>query len=409
MAKNKNRKKKVTPPNGGYKKFINDMMDYMNANYELNDTPFTNAEKRDIYELRLQLRRPEAANKLVSVKEINKLYAHIKHLQHKKKTNVGAKVLSTYEMLLFYSYMNTITKRTKKVFGKNHTEYISMNELVGDAFKGFYTFYLLDVFSAITRISSPTFKYYGATTRIGTFVKDDLRLELITSLSGIPAQKKHIKLNGNFRPAYRLGKINAQTYFEWCQIKAETLPDSIQKKHSEYSFYIQSHAINRMKERLDLLDSESVNYTIWESTVSKPLFIRHKHYTLLAVKVHGIRIGYFVVEPIDDILIIKTFLFITHSCTPEGDKLKENTGLGKSDISYWKIDRLSTFVNLDKEKYPKLMQLFTDAGMKDLSQLKDKDFDIDSIQDANLNKLRDYLVNSQQYKEAKEEDVVIHA
>lgn len=385
------------------------MMNYMSINYELHDVQLTNAEKRDMYALRLQLRRPEATNKLISVKEINKLFAHIKQLQHKKKTNVGNKLISTYEMLLFYSYMNTITKRAKKELGENHIDYKSLNENVGNTFKGFYTFYLLDVFSAITRISNPTFKYYGATTRIGTFVKDDLRLELITSVSGIPAQKKQINFNGNYRPAYRLGSLNVQTYFKWCQIEAEKLPDTMQKNYTEYSFYIQSHAINRMKERLDLMDKESVNYTIWENTTSKTNFITHRQYTLILVRVYGIRVGYFVVEPIDDMLIIKTFLFITHSCTPEGDKLKVLTGLGKSDISYWKIDRLSTFVNLDEEKYPNLMQLFTDAGMQDLAQLKDKNFDIESIQDANLDRLKEYLNNSHQYKNASEEDVLIHA
>ena len=43
------------------------------------------------------------------------------------------------------------------------------------------------------------------------------------------------------------------------------------------------------------------------------------------------------------------FVSITHNFSPEGDKLKEISGLGKHDISYWRIDRLSTFVNLDGE------------------------------------------------------------
>jgi hypothetical protein len=55
------------------------------------------------------------------------------------------------------------------------------------------------------------------------------------------------------------------------------------------------------------------------------------------------------------------------------------------------------------------MQLFTNAGMKDLALLKEKDFDIKSIQTANLDKLREYLNNSLNYKNADEEDVVIHA
>jgi hypothetical protein len=409
MAKSKKRKKKVTPPCGGYKKFINDMMNYIHTNYEHEDRSFSPQEKRLIYDCRLQLRRPEAANLLVNVKEIDKIYKNIKKLHHKKKHAISdRKTLSTYEVLLFHSYMRAIEERYKKELGLGHVKYLGMKEAVGSAFKAFLGFYILDIFATVTRLSNPMYKYYGITTRLANLVNDDLRLEMTTSVSGIPAQKKRIKYDGHYRPAYRLGKAVENTGFEWITYQLENLPKSFSKKYSAYHLYIQAHAINRLKERLDLLDAESINYTIWEATVSKVEIIRHKQYTLLPVKVHHIRIGYFVIEPIEDMLIIKTFLFITHNCTPEGDKLKEITGLGKSDISYWKIDRLSTFINLDEEKYPKMMRLFTDAGMKDLTQLKDKEFDIESIQTSNFDKLRQYLENSRQYKNAKEEDVVIH-
>ncbi|WP_430812189.1 MULTISPECIES: hypothetical protein [unclassified Carboxylicivirga] len=53
------------------------------------------------------------------------------------------------------------------------------------------------------------------------------------------------------------------------------------------------------------------------------------------------------------------------------------------------------------------MQLFTEAGMKDLAQLKNKTFDIESIQTSNLDKLKQYLDNSRTYKAAKEEEFTI--
>ncbi|MBI9035566.1 MAG: hypothetical protein JEZ03_13965 [Bacteroidales bacterium] len=60
-------------------------------------------------------------------------------------------------------------------------------------------------------------------------------------------------------------------------------------------------------------------------------------------------------------------------------------------MTYWKIDRLSTFIGMNEEKYPKLTQLFCDAGMGELFQLKDKEFDIDNLQEANMDGLRDCL------------------
>ncbi|MBK3519544.1 hypothetical protein [Carboxylicivirga marina] len=409
MAKSKSRKKKSTPPNGGYKKFISDMMNFMNTFQKNTQPPFDTAEKRRIYDTRLQLRRPDAADKLISVKELDIIFAYIKEMHRKPKIKITGRNISTYQILLFYSYNRGIERRCEKELGKGHIECAALTQSGEELYKIFLQHYLVDIFAIITRMSNPTYKFYGITFRTASFIKDDLRFELVSKVSATPAQKKHINFNGHYRPAYRLGKATATESFEWIQFLNKDLPETIRTSHQTYSLYMQAHAISRLKERLDLLDKESVNYTIWENTASTTNFINHKHYTLLPVNVHQIRIGYFVVEPIDDMLIIKTFLFITHSCTPEGDKLKEITGLGKSDISYWKIDRLSTFVNLDEEKHPKLMQLFTDAGMQDLALLKDKDFDIESIQTANLDKLKEYLETSHNYKEAKEEDVVIHA
>jgi len=409
MAKPKNRRKKAqVQATGGYKKFINDMMNFINS-YQKNDhPPFSNSEKRRIYESRLQLRRPDAANVLISVKELNKIFLYIKAMHRKPKILIQNKNISTHEILLFYSYMNALARRCAKEWGEGHIEYTSLKHGCDELFSTFTKHYILDIFAVVTRMSNPTHKYYGITFRTANFVKDDLRFEMVSTASGIPAQKRHINFNGRYRPSYRLGKATATEGFEWIQLEKEDLPQIMRKDYQFYSLYMQAHAINRMTERLDLLDRESINYTIWQCTASNTNFITYKHLILLPVNVHQIRIGYFVIDMVDDMLIIKTFLFITHNCTPEGDQLKELSGLGKRDISYWKIDRLSTFVNLDEEKHPELLQLFTNAGMKNLAQLKEKKFDIESIQTANLDHLKQYIENSKQYQRAKEEEVTIH-
>jgi hypothetical protein len=72
-------------------------------------------------------------------------------------------------------------------------------------------------------------------------------------------------------------------------------------------------------------------------------------------------------------------------------RLRKLTGLGKEDITYWKIDRLSTFVKLKEEKYPGLIELFCKAGLEQLMELKNKEFTIDSMQTANLDGLTEYI------------------
>jgi hypothetical protein len=164
----------------------------------------------------------------------------------------------------------------------------------------------------------------------------------------------------------------------------------------ELEVYIQSHALKRFRERLDVLNSDAINYLLWENTHTIEKIEVYRGFLLHPIKLFDIKIGYLVGKIVDDKLLFSTFLFITHSCCPEGDQLKKNTGLGKQDISYWHIDRLSTFINLKEENYPQLIRLFDEAGMGDVKELKNKKFDIDSLQDANLEALMHYINKSKE-------------
>jgi hypothetical protein len=70
----------------------------------------------------------------------------------------------------------------------------------------------------------------------------------------------------------------------------------------------------------------------------------------------------------NDKIVIRTFLFITFSGTPEGQKLSQITGLNMFDKKYLAIDRLSTFMKTDIRENPVLADLFTRAGCGDLFQ-----------------------------------------
>jgi hypothetical protein len=54
-------------------------------------------------------------------------------------------------------------------------------------------------------------------------------------------------------------------------------------------------------------------------------------------------------------------------------------------------NQLNTFVKFNGEKYSTLSALFDKAGLGDLSLLKDKDFDIDTLQEANLDGVMDLI------------------
>ena len=109
---------------------------------------------------------------------------------------------------------------------------------------------------------------------------------------------------------------------------------------------------------------------------------------------------------IEEKFTIKTFLFITHTFTPEGDQLLKLTGLGRHDITYWKIDRLSTFVNLDNKEDKRIIELFKEAGLGELINLKQKEFDIESLHAHNLKGLMQYITKNKAFSFSEEFAVV---
>jgi hypothetical protein len=243
----------------------------------------------------------------------------------------------------------------------------------------------------ITQLSNPCYKYYGVKLRTAALHKDKPMLEIVIDAFGIPAPKNTMLIDGVKRPTYQLGKATAKEPVVWITVNKNVLGDYYKGTKEELDVYIQSHAMERLSQRLDLLNKGAINYLLWENTHSIKQFEFYKGYILLPVLLYDVKVGYLMAKVVEDKVLFRTFLFITHNCSPEGDRLKKISGLGKHDISYWHIDRLSTFVNLDENKYKDLIELFDEAGIKDFQQLKEKDFDIDQLQAVNLDGLMEYI------------------
>ena len=54
----------------------------------------------------------------------------------------------------------------------------------------------------------------------------------------------------------------------------------------------------------------------------------------------NVKLGYLIVSLIEGIAVIRTFLFLTNSNTPEGRNLHENTGLEAIEKRYLSLDKL---------------------------------------------------------------------
>jgi len=350
--------------------------------------------KRTAYDYKIGIWNPTAGNESITPMELKLFAERAKRDYRERNFLAGDMCLSTYQLQLVFAFFSARTKELEKEKGnKNHPKVIELNEAKNGMLKAFNIRFLLGYFKMLTRLSNPAQKYYGAYIRLAPFYKEKPKLEFICDIFGFHAQKCMVSINGCKRPAYRLAKPfdSAKTPVAWISADASLLGEFYKGSKKALEVFIQSHALTRMKERLDLLDQEAINYALWENTHTISQFVSYHGYLLLPFKVFDVKIGYMVANVTDDKLLFRTFLFITHNSSPEGVRLRKLTGLGKEDITYWKIDRLSTFVKLKEENYPGLIELFCKAGLEQLMDLKDKEFTIDSMQAANLDGLTEYI------------------
>lgn len=353
------------------------------------------SEKRSMFTSKVVLTRPVAAKgQSIPSKELQKLGDCIQ-----KKIRVGSfqsngSWFSAYELQIFWLLGGVMDCKSTTANRKQALKELFGPHIIG--FKSFAPQFFLSISKAAMSLSSIDTKYYSIDIRVAAIVPDNPEMEMSVQLYLHPARKKHIKINNVYRPAFSIGLPKLNLGMDWLKVKSGFLKGAYSGEKEELAVYMQSHAKQRLIDRLDLLDSSSIYFTLWENTLDMDKFIFYKDHILFPYELHNCRVGYLVADVIDDLVVFKTFLFITHSSTPEGDKLKEISGLAWRDISYWKIDCLSTFTNIDTEKYPRLTAMFEEAGLGDLFKLKDKEFDLDALQDANLDALRDYIAQGKQ-------------
>lgn len=181
-------------------------------------------------------------------------------------------------------------------------------------------------------------------------------------LNAYPCQQKKFQIYGNTRPAFRVGSYAYfMIYPEWASVKRSSFEKPTPFNNIDIPVYIQMHAINRLTERVDTLSRDCLEVYVYLS-FRNPVIIFFRGKILIDYVYGQTKLGYLLVEIVDNVLLIKTFLLLTNQATPEGEKLKELTGLSKIDMKYWNIDRLSTFQKTDIEENEELKLIFMNAG-----------------------------------------------
>ena len=209
------------------------------------------------------------------------------------------------------------------------------------------------------------------------------------------AVKRSLEVDGNIRTIFKVATPTNKG-LRWASLKGGQFNNGT-KDDKQYDIYIQSHAIRRFYERLDCLEDLILNYSLIEAFL-QPEIIHFKNTYLIEFNLYGHKVGYFMVEQLKEIALVRTFLFITNNGTPEGQKLEQICGLKKHDKAYWNIDKLSTFKNSDIAENPELRKIFVEAGCKDVFEVNLKEAMINEKQIEQAAQLIRYLKTEEKYE-----------
>ncbi|BAV09091.1 hypothetical protein SAMN05421788_101537 [Filimonas lacunae] len=194
---------------------------------------------------------------------------------------------------------------------------------------------------------------------------------ILVNCYAIPAEKTQICIKNKVRPIYHvatgLSNMQGQTPSYNTLLFVSVLSEDLFLPPGQiFDVYIQSHAIERLQERLQGVHKNFIHCCFFIS-LNNLKICKTKNGTLLfEYYLLGNKAGYFTGEIVDNKVILTTFLFLTHTSTPEGDKLYQKHQLTKLDKNYLSIDTLKAFVFSDIATHPEVKQLFIEAGCESL-------------------------------------------
>jgi hypothetical protein len=235
--------------------------------------------------------------------------------------------------------------------------------------KRLYTFYFdVEGMKEDVDIDAIDRKYKGNTGMMQKFYFGlDYRLHPKVMINTYTLDERSITINGEKRSAVQLGTILYPNRDTPAFIPYTLSPEQLNIRHSfsklPILIYIQQHAVHRLMERTG---SSTVSYCMMQfaNVFIHPVIIpviAGKRF-LIEYRMNDIKIGYLLTELIDGILLVRTFLLLTNSSTPEGDRLARLTRLQKEDRTYLSLDNLRSLVNSDILDNETVCEIFRQTG-----------------------------------------------
>ncbi|MDR0370648.1 MAG: hypothetical protein LBH80_02160 [Prevotellaceae bacterium] len=223
----------------------------------------------------------------------------------------------------------------------------------------------------VMMISKVNFRIYGYNWRFEN-KKGKSYISSTVFLSSEEPKTIRFSYNGKDRTAFRVraGRNISLPAYD-AKIDRWFIFHKDEKPFVYLDIFIQSHALQRAKERIDIFPAHQKNYYVME-----PLLYMHR----VAYTISGrpllecytqdgdqvVRFGYFPFVIRNRRLIVMTFLPLVSEEVVEGASLHRELGLQKEDTKFLEMDKLSFFLTVDFEQIPVLKRALERTGIRHL-------------------------------------------
>ncbi|MCT4639225.1 MAG: hypothetical protein N4A72_16085 [Bacteroidales bacterium] len=362
-------------------------------------------DKMMVYEFRVVIHDPVCAPGYDIAKRDLRGLGKILRSDIRKEITDGVSVYDFMQMWSFLSlYYNVIDYRTHKTeeMEKEVERIKKLRKNFREITDNLLMFFIYNIMAAISDI---TREIYHFTIEDDNISEYQFKIGITPVLRVLYQRTQYLNIDGNKRPVYRMPYLYINSESDWNSIDSSLLGESYTGEYDKLDLYIQSHALKRMHERLDIYTNDVQNINIWKNTNNIEEIIFYKDNYLIPYNVDKVRLGYLLAKVVEDKFVITTFLLITHFDTPEGDRFKEVTGLGFTDISYWKLDRMSTFKSFNPDKYPRIAEYLKKAEIYNVLEISKRTLNKDSIKDADFDMLRNYIIKGHMSDKIQEKNI----
>ena len=218
-------------------------------------------------------------------------------------------------------------------------------------------------------MSDFTKRVYWSDTNLKV-AQNDLNVGFQMVWHSIIPEKFYVQIKNETHLGFRVGLPEYQKGPKWISIRAGTQGLPAESADQDVEVYIQHHALRRLTERNDCVSRESILLELIRSLENpKMVYDEKSEKILIDFYLYNVKTGYLLAYCVGNKLLIRTFLFITHMGVPEGDKLRQQTGLKKKEIEFLELDKLSTFMTPEIQENKHIKHLFIEAGCRSLFSL----------------------------------------